>query len=147
MERVVLDTGAWIAWFADEPLADIVAPYVAEVEEVIVPAVVEFEVHRWALRHTDDERAAAYAALLRRGTCVPADGPLALEAAVLAVKHGLAACDALIYATATLSDARLVTTDADLDGLPGVEFHAQPGRSEETEKARRAAARKGEVKG
>ena len=46
MTRIVLDTGAWIAWFADEPLAEIVAPYVHHVEEVIVPAIVEFEVHR-----------------------------------------------------------------------------------------------------
>lgn len=113
-------------------------------EDVIVPAIVEFEVHRWALRHTDEDRAAAYAALLRRASCVPTDGPLALEAAVLAVRYHLAACDALIYATATLSGARLVTTDAEFDGLPGVEFHAKPGRSEETRKARRAAERKGQ---
>ena len=141
--KVALDTGAWIAWFADEPLAVVVAPFLAQVEELIVPAVVEFEVHRWALRHTDEDRAAAYAALLRRGICVAADGPIALEAALLAVKHGLAACDAMIYATAMLSGARLITTDADLDGLPEVEFHPQPGRSEATRKARRASKRKG----
>ncbi len=61
---------------------------------------------------------------------------------MFAVRHGLAACDALIYATATLCGARLVTTDADMDGLPGVEFHAQPDRSEDTKKAKRAADRK-----
>ena len=142
MRRVALDTGAWIAWFADEPLADVIAPYVSLVDEVVVPATVEFEVHRWALRHTDDERAAAYAALLRRGRCIPTDGSLALEAAVLSVRHGLSACDALIYAASTLSGATLITVDADLDGLPDVEFHAQPGRSSETRKARRAERRK-----
>lgn len=139
---IVLDTGAWIAWFADEPIASVVEPYVKRLEEVIVPTLVEFEVHRWALRHTDENRAAAYAALLRRGRSVPVDGPLALEAAVLSVRHGLPACDALIYATAILSGAKLLTTDADLDGLPGVEFHGKPGRSETTKKARRAAQRR-----
>lgn len=142
MKAVALDTGAWIAWFADEPLADAIAPYVARVEDIVVPATVEFEVHRWALRHTDEERAAAYAALLRRGRCVPVDGTLALEAAALAVRHGLPACDALIYAAAVLSEATLITVDGDLDGLPGVEFHAQPGRSEDTKKARRAERRR-----
>lgn len=92
-------------------------------------------------RQTDDDRAGSYAALLRRCLLVPLDGPIALEAARLSVLHGLAACDSLIYATATLSGATIVTTDADLDGLPGVEFHAQPGRSVDTKKARRAARR------
>ncbi len=63
----MLDTGAWIAWFADEPLADAVAPHLARMEDVIVPAVVEFEVYRWALRHTDEDRAAAYAARFTGG--------------------------------------------------------------------------------
>ncbi len=75
MTTRVLDTGVWIAWFADEPLAEVFAPMIADVANVIVPVIVEFEVHRWALRHTDEERAASYAALLRRGVMVPIDGP------------------------------------------------------------------------
>jgi predicted nucleic acid-binding protein len=142
VSRRVLDTGVWIAWFADEPLAEVFAPMISDLADVLVPAIVEFEVHRWALRHSDEERAAAYAALLRRAMPVPVDGPLALEAAVLAHRHRLAACDALIYATAQLAGARVVTTDADLEGLPGVDFYAKPGRSETTTKAARAARRK-----
>lgn len=101
----------------------------------------EFEVHRWALRNTDEARAAAYAALLRRGACVAIDGPLALAAAAASVEHKLAACDALVYATSQLAGARLVTTDADLDGLPGVDFHRKPGSGADSRKARRAARR------
>jgi hypothetical protein len=44
--RVVLDSGAWIAWFADEPPANVIEPLLNNLDQIVVPAVVEFEVHR-----------------------------------------------------------------------------------------------------
>ena len=69
-------------------------------------------------RDVSEERALEAVSALRRATIVPVDEPLALEAADLPLAHDLAMADALIYATARRHGARLVTADADFDGLP-----------------------------
>ena len=51
---------------------------------------------------------------------VPADVTTAIVAVEMSTEHGLAAADAMIYATARLNRCDLVTTDADFRGLPGV---------------------------
>jgi predicted nucleic acid-binding protein len=53
----------------------------------------------------------------RHAEVVPVDESLALEAADLALERGLAMADALIYATARRFGARVVTADADFEGL------------------------------
>ena len=45
---------------------------------------------------------------------------LALEAADIALEHGLAMADAIIFATARKHDADIITADPHFDGLPGV---------------------------
>ena len=50
----------------------------------------------------------------------PADVTTAVVAVQLSADHGLAAADAMIYATAHLQRCELVTADADFRGLPGV---------------------------
>lgn len=145
MSKVVLDTCGWLAYFADEPHADVFAPYIEEDGRVVVPAVVEYEVHRWALREVGEEKADAYAAAMSRHEAVPLTAALARRAAELAHVHKLSACDALVYAAAEARGVVLVTADPDLQGLPGVEFHGRPGASAASKKAQRGAARaKGE---
>ena len=51
---------------------------------------------------------------------LPADTIGAVVAAELSADHGLAAADAIIYATARLQGCELVTADTDFRGLPGV---------------------------
>ena len=50
----------------------------------------------------------------------PADVTTAVIAVQVSAEHGLAAADAMIYATAKLHRCELVTADADFRGLPGV---------------------------
>jgi predicted nucleic acid-binding protein len=141
VSKVVLDTCGWLAYFADEPHADKFAPYIEEDGRILVPAVVEYEVHRWALREVGEERADEFAAAMSRHEAVPLDAALARRAAELGHAHKLAACDALVYAAAEGRGVVLVTADPDLQGLPGVEFHQKPGASGATKKATRGAAR------
>lgn len=56
---------------------------------------------------------------LHRALVVPVDEALALEAADISLRHGLAMADSLVYATARRHKAQLVTGDADFSGLPG----------------------------
>jgi len=69
-------------------------------------------------RDVSEERAIEAVAALRRATVEPVDETLALEAADLSLRHDLAMADAIVYATARRHGARLVTGDADFEGLP-----------------------------
>lgn len=70
-------------------------------------------------RDLTEERAVEAVAALHRARIVPVDEPLALEAADISLRYGLAMADSLVYATAQRHGATLVTGDADFDGLPG----------------------------
>jgi predicted nucleic acid-binding protein len=140
VSRVVLDTCGWLAYFADEPHADKFAPIIEE-GRALVPAVVEYEVQRWALREVGEEKADGYAAAMSRHEAVVLDAALARRAAELGHAHKLAACDALVYAVAEGRGVVLVTADPDLQGLAGVEFHEKPGASGATKKAKKGARR------
>ena len=72
---------------------------------------------------------------------VPLTAALARRAAELGHAHKIAACDALMCATAEAQAVVVVTADADLQALPGVEFHEKPGASGATKQAKRGAAR------
>ena len=78
-----------------------------------------YEVYKVIRRDVSEERALEAVSALRRATIVPVDESLALEAADLALARGLAMADAIVYATAQRHAAKLITGDADFEGLPG----------------------------
>jgi len=119
MTRVV-DSSGWIEYLADGPLAAAFAPYLAPPEDVLTPAAVLYDVYRWARREGGDAPAMEAVAQLEQTRLVPADHIVAITAADLSIDHGLAAADALIYATARLEGCELVTANIDFRGVPGV---------------------------
>ena len=81
-------------------------------------AIEVYEVYKVIRRDLSEDRALEAVSVLRRATIVPVDEALALEAADVALSHGLAMADAIVYATARRHGATLLTGDADFDGLP-----------------------------
>lgn len=75
--------------------------------------------YRVIRRDLSEEQALAAVSLMRSALIESLDETLALEAADLALMHGLAMADAIIYATARRHGATLVTGDADFERLPG----------------------------
>ncbi len=82
-------------------------------------AIEVYEVYKVIRRDLSEERALEAVSALRRARVAPVDESLALEAADVSLAHGLAMADSLVYATARRHRARLVTGDADFEGLPG----------------------------
>jgi toxin FitB len=117
---LVVDSSGWIEFFADGPLADRVQPYLVAAERIVTPAVVLYEVYRWARRTGTDPVAMSIVAQLEQTQLVPADSAVALTAAELGLEHQLAVADAFVLATARLRGCDLVTADSDFRGLPGV---------------------------
>jgi predicted nucleic acid-binding protein len=117
-ELFLVDSSGWIEFLGDGPLADKFAPYFEREERLIVPAIVLYEVYKKLLSAGGSADADRFLSGASRARFVPVDERLALLAARISLARRLAMADAMIYATALLAGAHLVTSDAHFQGLP-----------------------------
>jgi len=118
----VLDSSGWLAYFADEPNAQHFAAPLRRSEELIVPAVVIYEVFKVMLREAGENQALEAYGAMQRGDVVDVTPALAVSAARLSLRHKLPMADSFVLATARERQATLWTQDEDFDGIPGVRF-------------------------
>lgn len=116
----VIDSSIWLELVTDGPFAEECGAHLSDLEQVVTPTVVLLEVYRVLRRDGREPAAMRAVAEMEYTRIVPVDHVVALAAADLSLDHGLAAADAIIYATARLNRCDLVTADADFRGLPGV---------------------------
>jgi predicted nucleic acid-binding protein len=121
----VIDSSGWIEHFTNGPLAGSYADLL-QMEEIVTPTVVLYEVYKIIRREFSEEAALLAAAKLKATLLVELDEQLALEAAEASLAHSLAMADAIVYATACRYEAELVTSDADLANLPNVMYLPKP---------------------
>lgn len=118
----VVDSSAWLEWFADGPNAEHFAPVIENDEELLVPAVVVYEVFKKLRALSDNSTALRAVGQLHRGQVIDVDADLALAAADISLEAGLPMADSLILAVARRHDATVWTQDRDFDGLENVEY-------------------------
>jgi predicted nucleic acid-binding protein len=116
----VVDTSAWIEWLVDGPLRPQLKKLMPERERCVVPTVVQLELSKWLTRERGEEDADWVLAYTQKCQVWPLDTATALLAAELHRQHKLATADAIVYASAQLAQAQLLTCDTHFDGLPGV---------------------------
>ncbi len=121
----VVDSSAWLAYLAGEANAAFFAPAIEDTGALVVPTVCLSEVFKVVLRERGEHEALLATAAMQEGLVAPLDARLALEAAAVGHEEGLALADAIIYATARLHGAVLLTQDEHFAGKPGVRFRAK----------------------
>ena len=121
----LVDSSAWLEYFAGGPQAGQFAGAIEKVTHLIVPTIVLLEVTRRVMQQRGEDEALQVAAMLHQGQLVALDSGLALSAAQLGVAHRLPLADSIIYATARQFDATVWTMDADFEGLAGVRYVAK----------------------
>jgi len=120
----VVDSSAWLEYFADGPNAGFFAKPIENTRELLVPSLSLYEVYKRVLQQRGDSDALQVIAVMQQGRLVDLDGNLALQAARLSRAHGLPLADSVMLATARAFEAVLWTQDADFKDLPGVQFRA-----------------------
>lgn len=118
----VVDSSAWLEYFAGGPNAAFFAGPIEEPGELLVPSLTVYEVFKRVLQQRDEDAALRAVAVMQQGTVVTLDAPLALSAARLSLEARLPMADSLILATARLHQATLWTQDADFEGLAEVRY-------------------------
>ena len=118
----VVDSSAWLEYFANGPNASFFAEPIEDIETLVVPTLILFEVFKRVLQQRDESTALEVAAVMQQGTVVELEATIALNAARLSVELGLPLADSFILATARQFGAELWTQDADFDGIDGVRY-------------------------
>ncbi|MBI5451785.1 MAG: type II toxin-antitoxin system VapC family toxin [Gammaproteobacteria bacterium] len=118
----VVDSSAWLCYFAGDGNAGAFAKAIEKSEELIVPSIVLTEVFKSLLRQCDEDIALEAIAHMEQGKVVALDSGIALDAGYYGVEYRLPLADSIIYATAKKYDAMLWTQDADFKLLDGVRY-------------------------
>ena len=118
----VVDSSAWLEYFADGPNASFFAEPIEETEALIVPTLGIFEVFKRVLQQRGESAALQAGAVMQQGNIVGLGTTTALNAARLSVELRLPRADSIILAIAREYGAQLWTQDADFEGIAGVRF-------------------------
>ena len=118
----VVDSSAWLEYFANGPNATFFSRPIEQLEELLVPSLTIYEVFKRVLQQRDEGAALQAAAVMQQGAVVDLDARLALNAARISLESKLPMADSIVLATARSYGATLWTQDADFEGLTGVQY-------------------------
>ena len=97
---------------------------VGQTGQLLVPVVCLYEVFKKINVVADEARALQAVAQMLQGRVVTVSEPIALDAAMVSIRHALPMADSMIYATARAHRALVWTQDAHFKNLPGVNYKA-----------------------
>jgi toxin FitB len=121
----VVDSSAWLEYFADGPNAAVFAKPIEATRSLLVPSLSLFEVFKCVCQQRNEDEALRAIAVMEQGRVVDLDRATAIEAARLSLQHKIAMADSVMLATATRNRATLWTQDSDFEGLPGTRYYAR----------------------
>ena len=115
----VVDSSGWIEYLEEKPHASSVEKYLVSTDSLVVPTLIFYEVFRQLIKKSSEEEALLAVTQMEKGIVVPLSQEISIYAAQLSLKHKLGTADAIIYASAQMNDAELITLDNDFRDLPG----------------------------
>ncbi len=119
---ILVDTCGWIEWLTDGELSEQYAPYFKQINTMIVPTSVQFELYKWVVRKKSIYQALESIALTEQANVVPLSTPIALLAADLSAEYKLSFADSIIYASTQFHKATLITSDDHFKNLADVVY-------------------------
>ena len=119
---VIVDSSGWLEWFTDGGLADEYQKYLADQDNLLVPAIILYEVYKILKREVGEEKALVAAGYMKNSPVIPLDETLALAAADISLQENLAMADAIIVATARAQNCRIISSDSDLKDQGNVDY-------------------------
>ena len=118
----VVDSSAWLAYFANEGNADVFAKAIENIDQLIVPSITLTEVFKCISRQRSEGIALQAIAHMQQGEVIALDSALAIDAAQHGIDFKLPLADSIIYATARKFKAVVWTQDADFQPLEHVKY-------------------------
>ena len=121
----VVDSSAWLEYFADGPNAAHFARAIETTRSLIVPTLALCEVFKRIAQQRGDDEALRAVAVMEQGKVVDLDRATAIAAARLSLDHGIAMTNGIMVATAQRHGAILWTQDPEFERMAGTRFFAK----------------------
>ena len=118
----VVDSSAWLEYFADGPNAKHFAHPIEDTERLLVPSICLLEVFKKILTEKGETNALEKAAHMHQAMVIDLDSSIALNAAKLGFTLRLPLADSVVLATARMYKAILWTQDSDFQGMEDVKY-------------------------
>jgi predicted nucleic acid-binding protein len=119
-EFTVIDSSGWLEYLTEDSKAAVFAEYLESETTVVVPSIVLFEVYRHLSKNRGKALADRFAAQALQHRVVPMDEEIALAAATYGLQHRLSPANSIVYATARVCEAQLITSNTHFRGLQDV---------------------------
>ena len=120
----LVDSSAWLEYFADGPNADFFAPAIERTRDLLVPTIVVFEVYKRVLQQRQERAALEAVSVLQHGQLIELTASLAIAAARISQDEKLPMADSIILATARARNALIWTQDSDFQEMDRVKYRA-----------------------
>jgi predicted nucleic acid-binding protein len=118
----VVDSSCWLEYFAGTEVGEKVAPVIEDIENLVIPAIVIYEVFKKLLIETNEDKALFAIAHMKQGKVIDVDANLSIYAAKIGKENHLALADSIIYATTLITDSILYTQDKHFQDLKEVKY-------------------------
>jgi predicted nucleic acid-binding protein len=118
----VVDSSAWLEYFAAGPTVAFFANAIENTNELIVPTICLYEVFKIISLQRSENEALQAIAVMQQGQIVDLDPTIALSAAKISIDQKLSMADSVILATARLNKATLWTQDSHFENLENVKY-------------------------
>ena len=118
----LVDSSAWLEYFADGPNADFFAPAIERTRDLLVPTIVVFEVYKRVLQQRQERAALEAVSILQHGQLIELTASLAVAAARISQDEKLPMADSIILASARARNAIIWTQDNDFQKMDRVKY-------------------------
>ena len=118
----IVDSSGWLEYFANGKNAENFAPIIIDIEKLLVPTIILYEVFKKVLQQRDETQAIKAIAIMQQGNIVELTNSIAINAAKLSIEYKLPMADSIILTTARECDAVLWTQDEDFREIEGVKY-------------------------
>jgi predicted nucleic acid-binding protein len=118
----VVDSSGWVEYLLDTSRADLFAQPIEQRDELLVPVIAIYEVHKILSRKLPAKTVSAALDVMRLGRVLDLTDRCAIAAADIALRHRLAMADAIMYSLTLEHQATFWTQDVDYQGLPSVQW-------------------------
>ena len=121
----VVDSSGWVEYFQDSRRADLFALAIEQRDQLLVPVLALYEVHKILSRQMPPEVVEKFLDVMRLGRVLELTDKRAIAASTASSLHGLAMADAAMYSMALEFKATFWTQDVDYQALAGVKYFAR----------------------
>jgi toxin FitB len=118
----IVDSSAWLEYFANEKNAEIFEPIITTLDKLLVPTITLYEIFKKVLQQRDETQAIKAIAIMQQGIIIELTNSIAINAAKMSIEYKLPMADSIILTTARQYKAILWTQDKDFENIEGVKF-------------------------